>query len=134
MKSDARFGLLLAALFSVFASAALADSPKQVLAQLEREAGGAASSTRGEQLFRARSGAGEVESCTGCHTDNPKSVGQHARTHKAIQPLAPVANAERFTDPAKVEKWFKRNCKDVLARACTAQEKADFVGYMISVR
>jgi len=33
-----------------------------------------------------------------------------------------------------VEKWFKRNCKDVLARECTAQEKADFVAFLIAVK
>jgi hypothetical protein len=36
--------------------------------------------------------------------------------------------------PAKVEKWFKRNCKDVLDRECTVQEKADFVAFLISVK
>ena len=56
------------------------------------------------------------------------------RAHKSIEPLAPVANRERLTDPAKVEKWFKRNCKDVLARECTAQEKADFLAFLISVK
>jgi hypothetical protein len=76
---------------------------------------------------------GELASCSGCHTDNPKAIGK-TRAHKAIEPLAPVANRERFSDPAKVEKWFKRNCKDVLARECTAQEKADFVAFLISVQ
>jgi len=33
-----------------------------------------------------------------------------------------------------VEKWFKRNCNDVLGRACSAQEKADFTAYMISLK
>jgi hypothetical protein len=41
--------------------------------------------------------------------------------------MASVANAERFTDPAKVEKWFRRNCKEVVGRDCTPAEKADFV-------
>jgi hypothetical protein len=45
-----------------------------------------------------------------------------------------VANRERFTDPAKVEKWFKRNCKEVLNRVCTPQEKADFAAYVIAIR
>ncbi|MBK6743403.1 MAG: DUF1924 domain-containing protein [Hydrogenophilales bacterium] len=123
-------GLLLAA-----STAARADTPQQVLDMLSQQAGGSASAVRGEKLFRAKStGGGEAASCTSCHTDDARARGQHVKTHKEIEPLAPVANKERFTDPAKVEKWFKRNCMEVLARACTPQEKADFTAYMLSVR
>jgi len=62
-------------------------------------------------------------SCASCHTENPATQGKHAKTGKVIQPLAPSANAERFSDPAKVEKWFKRNCNDVLGRICTRRKK-----------
>ena len=31
----------------------------------------------------------------------------------------------RFSDPAKVEKWFKRNCSDVFGREFDAQEPTD---------
>jgi len=112
----------------------LAETPQQILDQLVRNAGNAASAQRGEQLFRAKAGQGEVESCMSCHTSNPKASGQHVRSRKLIEPLAVVANPARFTDPAKVEKWFKRNCKDVYARSCSAQEKADFTAYMLSVK
>jgi hypothetical protein len=61
-------------------------------------------------------------------------LGKHAKTGKEIQPLTPVANAKRFTDSANVEKWFKRNCNDVLSRACTVQEKGDFMAYVLSVQ
>lgn len=47
---------------------------------------------------------------------------------------AHAANGERLTDHAKVEKWFRRNCQDVLQRACTAQEKGDFITYLLSVK
>ena len=73
-------------------------------------------------------------SCASCHGDSPKNVGKHAKTNKAIDPLAPSVNAQRFTDAAKVEKWFKRNCNDALARACTTQEKGDFMAYVLSVK
>ncbi|OQW86495.1 MAG: hypothetical protein BWK72_17365 [Rhodoferax ferrireducens] len=73
-------------------------------------------------------------SCASCHTDSPKNAGKHAKTNKAIDPMAPSVNAQRFTDAAKVEKWFKRNCNDALARACTTQEKGDFMAYMLSVK
>ena len=89
------------------------------------------SAQRGEKFFHAKQGD---RSCTNCHGDNPRAAGRHARTGKTIEPLAPVANAERLSDPAKVEKWFKHNCNDVLKRACTAMEKGDFVTWLISVK
>jgi hypothetical protein len=42
-------------------------------------------------------------------------------------------NAGRFTDAAKTEKWFKRNCIEVIGKECTAAEKADFVAYLTKV-
>jgi hypothetical protein len=125
---------LLLGLLLAFPVASQADTPTAIAAQLRQAAGGEASAARGELLFRAKSGAGEVASCTVCHTDDARATGSHQRTKKAIEPLAPSANPARFTDMAKVEKWFKRNCQDVLGRACTAGEKADFAAYMISVR
>ncbi len=94
------------------------------------------SASRGEQFFHAKRihGDGKNVSCAACHTDNPKSAGKNEKTAKEILPLAPVANPERLTDPAKVEKWFKRNCQDVLERACTAQEKGDFLAYLLSIK
>lgn len=113
---------------------AAAETPQQILAKYQQQAG-SASAARGEKFFFAKvaNSKGETVSCTTCHTDNPKAIGK-TRANKAIDPLAPVANRERFTDPAKVEKWFKRNCRDVLERECTVQEKADFVAFMISVK
>ena len=91
---------------------------------------------RGEQFYHAKRvhSSGKQINCATCHTDNPKDVGAHAKTHKEIQPLAPVANKERFSDLAKVKKWFKRNCQDVLERACTAQEKGDFIAYLSLIK
>lgn len=73
-------------------------------------------------------------SCASCHTDSPKNTGKHATTNKAIDPMAPSVNAKRFTDATQVEKWFKRNCNDALGRACTTQEKGDFMIFMLSVK
>jgi hypothetical protein len=89
------------------------------------------SATRGETFYKTKTGD---LSCASCHGDSPKVHGKHATTSKDILPMAPVANAERFTDAAKVEKWFKRNCNDVLKRACTANEKGDFIAYLVSVK
>lgn len=90
------------------------------------------SAPRGEQFFKATHG--NEWSCASCHGNNPSAIGKHAKTGKQIQALAPAANPERFTDPAKVEKWFKRNCNDVLARACTTQEKGDVLAYLLTLR
>jgi hypothetical protein len=90
------------------------------------------SADRGGRLFRTPQG-GEW-SCASCHGETPTGPGRHARTAKVIQPLAPAANPQRFTDAAKVEKWFKRNCGDVLKRECTAQEKGDILSWLVSVK
>ena len=93
------------------------------------------SAARGAEFYRAeRPRADGVKAgCAGCHTADPRASGR-TRANKDIAPLAPVANPQRFTDPAQVEKWFGRNCKDVLERDCTAQEKGDFIAYLLSVR
>lgn len=89
----------------------------------------------GEQFFRFErvKTDGTQVSCMTCHTPNPKAEGK-TRANKIIDPLAPVANKDRFTDMAKVEKWFKRNCKDVYERECTALEKGNFTKYMMSIK
>lgn len=76
---------------------------------------------------------GEMMSCTTCHGQDPKQSGKN-RVGKVIEPMAVAVNPKRFTDPAKVEKWFKRNCKDVLERECTPQEKADFIEFLKKVK
>ena len=83
-------------------------------------------------IFRNKHG--QTWSCASCHTDNPADAGKHASTGKAIQPMLVSANAERFTQPNKVEKWFMRNCKDVVGRECSSAEKADVVAFLSSVK
>ena len=112
---------------------AMADAPAQILARLQAEVG-SASPERGRQLYHGKFSGEKAESCSACHTPDPKDAGRHVRTNKVIDPLAPSANPQRFTDMAKVEKWFKRNCNEVLNRACTPQEKADFTAYLLSIK
>lgn len=90
------------------------------------------SAARGAAFFN--SAHGREWSCAACHTRNPAASGRHAKTDKPIAPLAPAANAERFARADKVEKWFRRNCNDVLGRTCTAAEKGDVLTYLMSVR
>ncbi|MBS1143459.1 MAG: hypothetical protein H6R14_865 [Proteobacteria bacterium] len=117
-----------------------AETPQQIRQTYVAEAaaqqpGFAPSAKRGETLFRQRfTNNDKMPACTSCHTDNPMHAGQHAVTGKAIKPLAVAANPERLSDPAKVEKWFGRNCKEVVGRACSPAEKADFLSYLSEVR
>jgi cytochrome c len=87
---------------------------------------------RGQQFYQDHHG-GEWN-CASCHTEDPKAPGKHAETQKPIEPLTPSINLDRFRDPAKVEKWFKRSCKDILGRECSPQEKGDFLAYLLSVK
>ena len=77
---------------------------------------------------------GKQIACASCHTANPANDGKHAVTGKAIQPLAPAANAKRFSNLDKVEKNFEKHCLDIIGRDCTAQEKGNFIAYLISVK
>jgi hypothetical protein len=130
-------GLALAAVIGP-APPAYAQTAKDLLRTLEltaradQTAFAGFSVERGQAFFTQRHG--QDWSCSTCHTSDPRAAGRHAVTGKAIQPLAPAANAARLTDPAKVEKWFRRNCKDVLARECTAAEKGDVIAYLLSLK
>ncbi|MES2717719.1 MAG: DUF1924 domain-containing protein [Pseudomonadota bacterium] len=120
---------LLAALLS---SAVLAATPAELLAGYTAQAGAPAQAARGQAFFTALHG--RAWSCASCHAALPIGTGQHAGTGKSISALAPAFNPERFRDPAKVEKWFRRNCNDVAARACTPGEKADLLAWLISLQ
>ncbi len=87
----------------------------------------------GRSLFLSQNTGGKeaTPSCSTCHTTNPQAQGR-TRVGKVIEPMAVSANPERFTDPEKVAKWFRRNCTSVLGRECTAEEKGNFLTFMIS--
>ena len=129
-------GLLLAASCALTALQASAATPAEIQKDLEAAARAGApgfsgfSAARGKQFFNSTHG--NDWSCSSCHTLDPKNPGKHAKTGKEIAPMAPAANPQRFTDSAKVEKWFKRNCKDVVGRVCSAQEKGDVMAYLMS--
>jgi len=130
------FALAVPALLPV--QHAFAVTPAEIQSAFEAEARKSApgfagfSAARGERFFKATHG--NDWSCASCHTTSPAATGKHAKTGKEIAPLAPAANPQRFTDAAKVEKWFKRNCNDVLGRECTAAEKGDVLAYLVSLR
>jgi hypothetical protein len=118
----------------------LAETPQQILQNHVTEAAGitpgfAASGQRGREFFANKFKVStKMPACSTCHTDNPTQPGKHAITGKTIKPLAPVSNAERLTDNTRVEKWFRRNCTEVVGRECSAAEKADFIQFLVEVR
>lgn len=118
-------------------TSALADTPLRSLvyystAARQSQPDFAPDSTRGKSFALRKWGASQaLPSCATCHTDRPSSGGRHAITGKAIAALSPTASPQRFSNPAKVEKWFKRNCNEVLGRACTPAEKADFIKFVM---
>ena len=124
------------------AASVLAASPGEVLqtytaqAKKDNPSFKEFSAANGDKFYHAaaKHSSGKQISCAACHTDNPRNAGKHERTSKEILPLAPAANKARFTDAATVEKWFKRNCQDVLERECSAQEKGDFITYVLSIK
>lgn len=132
MSSPITVAVLAALLLPAAAVRAADTSAAAQLAHWSAQAGAPGQAARGKAFFEARHG-GEW-SCSSCHQMPPTTPGRHASTGKTIAPLAPAVNPERFTDTAKVEKWFRRNCKDVLSRECTATEKADVLAYLTSLK
>ena len=125
--------LAAGALFcAAVAPVAHATTPGEQLAGYTTQAGAPAVAARGQQFFNTRHG--REWSCASCHGALPTQVGKHASTGKTISALAPAFNPERFTDAAKTEKWFRRNCNDVAARECTAAEKADVLAWLLTLK
>jgi hypothetical protein len=122
-----------AALMLSFTATRAADtSASQQLERWSAQAGSAGLAERGRAFFTSRHG-GEW-SCASCHGNPPVKEGKHASTGKAIDPMAPAFNPRAFSDTAKVDKWFRRNCNDVLQRECSATEKADVLAWLLSLK
>lgn len=135
-----RAGPGLAAAFAggVFALAlatagpARAETPAGLAAGYAAQAGTPASAERGQAFFTTLHG--QTWRCASCHGADPRQPGRHAATGQAIRPMAPAFEPARFTDPAKVEKWFRRNCRDVAGRECTPGEKADVIAWLLTLK
>jgi hypothetical protein len=125
MKTD-RHLISIIVLACTLAPATAGESPQSLLDFYANEAKASDpgfsrfSAERGEHLFR-----------TNFHTTDPRKTGQ-TRAGKDIEPMAASANPKRYSDQAKTEKWFGRNCNNVLGRECMATEKGDFITFMLS--
>lgn len=129
--------LLTAALSLSLASASMAGPREDLVAQYASAAKAADpafagfSAVRGKALYLQAftGGKPDTTSCTSCHGSDPRAPGR-TPTGKTIEPVALSASPTRYTDPAKVEKWFKRNCTEVMGRECSAREKGDWLSFM----
>ena len=132
MTRIASLSLTLAAFVALLSPAAHAITPAEQLAAYSAQAGAPAQAARGEQFFTSKHG--KDWSCASCHTASPTVDGKHASTGKLINPMAPAFNPQRFTDTAKTEKWFRRNCNDVVGRECSIAEKADVLAWLLTFK
>lgn len=131
----AALGLFSASAFADPASAQkLADKYAVIAKNINPEYKGL-SADAGKAFFnRELTIRGKQIACASCHTTNPANSGKHIVTKKPIKPLAPSANAERFSDVAKVEKNFEKHCLEIIGRDCTAEEKGNYIAYMLTVK
>jgi hypothetical protein len=123
---------LLLTASSLVAATSLAATASEQLAAFSAAASTAPQAANGQRFFTATHG--RQWSCSSCHGSVPTREGKHAGTGKAIGALAPAVDPSRFADAAKTEKWFRRNCNDVLGRECSASEKADVLAWLMSLR
>jgi cytochrome c553 len=139
MKASRALTIVVIALGLLASSASWADPRRdailaELLAQARKDEPGLArfSAERGAAFYRATHKGGKpgTASCTACHGASPQERGK-TRAGKDIEPMAVSKNAARYTSKEDVEKWFTRNCGDVLGRACTAKEQGDFITYML---
>ncbi len=91
------------------------------------------SAARGQTLHTQAFAGGKADTpaCTSCHGATPRSSGR-TPAGKAVEPMALSLSPSRYSDAAKVDKWFTRNCRDVLGRECTPREKGDWLSFMFS--
>jgi cytochrome c peroxidase len=132
MKIISSLTVVFASLAWALSAPAFAVTPAEQLAAYTAQAGAPAQPARGQQLFTTKHG--KDWACASCHSAVPTVDGKHASTGKVISPMAPAFNPERFTDTAKTEKWFRRNCNDVMGRECTAGEKADVLSWLLTLK
>ncbi len=124
----------------VFVSALFAEPIDEFVKSLEQEVQKKQSSfqgfsvQRGEQIFTTEhiGKKGKKISCVSCHTSDFTQKGEHFFTGKAIEPLSRKTNPEAMTDVRNVQKWLRRNFKDVYNRLGTPKEQGDVLVYMLS--
>jgi len=131
-----RYGIQLLLLLSMaftLGQAAHASELDDLLNSYKQSATKPFSAKRGEAIWSTEhpaSDGGAARSCSACHTTDLTVKGKHIRTGKIIQPMAPSVNPERLSKTRKMKKWLLRNCKWVMGRECSSQEKGDILTFI----
>jgi mono/diheme cytochrome c family protein len=132
-------GLVVSALWRILPEAEAAEPQASLLAQYRQQAQAGAPAfqkedpARGKALYFAEHERnGKRSSCATCHTQDARQEGR-TPVGKRLDALAPSANPRSFTERKKADKWFDRNCKQVLGRTCSPGEKADFLAYLLTL-
>lgn len=136
--------------FISFSSQAVDDAPKKAANVLTAEQAAmdygnfakrlnpnsklSAEAGRAFYIKKVTNAKGRVFSCSDCHNDNPSKMGEHNTLGDPIKPLAPSANPNRFSDVQKSAKGFNKHCTDLYGKDCSAQEKADLITYLLTVK
>lgn len=124
--------LSLSAQADVATAQKLADKYAAIAQHIDPQSPGL-SAEEGQAFFtRELTIKGKQVACASCHTSNPADNGKHIVTGKPIRPLSPVTNDKRFSSMEKVEKNFTKHCNDIIGRDCTAQEKGNFIAYLLT--
>jgi hypothetical protein len=72
--------------------------------------------------------------CRACHVIYDEEHPNPAEAKKRlIHAFAPAANSERFRDADRVERYFETNCRLLLGRECTVQEKGDLIAWLLTI-
>lgn len=126
-------GLLLAGVLALQSLQAWARDtmPERQLDTFIRLSGLRPNAGNGQEFFIRTHG--REWSCASCHGPDPSAAGKHAKSGQLIHALAPKANPDRLTDAANTEMWFRRDCRVVLGRECTPEEKADVLAWLLSL-
>jgi hypothetical protein len=120
--------LVASALVAAPLTASQQTSVDQLIKSYQAQGASTPSITAGAEFWQTKGDNGIA--CTACHGQDLTQPGKHIKTKRAIEPMAPSVNLERLSDASKVEKWFKRNCKSVWNRECTATEKANVLAWL----
>lgn len=136
-----RFNMMLVALLSMVAVSAYADpagakkleEKYTAIAKSVNPEFKGGSALEGRLFFNRKVKHDNHEvACASCHTSNPADEGKNIVTGKAIKPLSPHLNQDRFNDIDKVEENFTKHCNDIIGTDCTAAEKANFIAFLLT--
>jgi hypothetical protein len=124
-------GLLMVSQTQVFAN----DTTNKILESYKQQGALEFSIDEGKRLWTkeiSHSESPTTRSCASCHGSVLSTSGKHIKTGKVINARSPMTNPQRFTDQAKIEKWFYRNCKWTWGRECNVQEKGNILLFLIT--